>query len=83
MTAIKVVLGIFFMLICLILIIIISMQDSKGDGLSSVITGENTESFYTKNKGMNKDRFYSKLTVVLSIFFAIVAIVLSILMRMV
>ena len=81
MTALKVVLGIFYMLICLIVIIIILMQESKSDGLSSVITGENTESFYNKNKGLSKDRFLSKLTVVLSIFFAVVAIVLSVLMR--
>ena len=82
MTALKVVLGIFYMLICLIVIIIILMQESKSDGLSSVITGENTESFYNKNKGLSKDRFLSKLTVVLSIFFAVVAMVLSVLMRM-
>lgn len=82
MTALKVVLGIFYMLICLIVIIIIMMQESKSDGLSSVITGENTESFYNKNKGLSKDRFLSKLTVVLSVFFAVVAIVLSVLMRM-
>lgn len=82
MTALKVVLGIFYMAICLLLIIIVAMQESKNDGLSSVITGENTESFYTKNKGLNKERFLSKLTVVFSIFFAVVAIVLSILMRM-
>ncbi len=82
MTALKVVLGIFYMLICLIVIIIILMQESKSDGLSSVITGENTESFYNKNKGLSKDRFLSKLTVGLSVFFAVVAIVLSVLMRM-
>ena len=69
MTALKVILGIFYMLICLVLIIIILKQESKGDGLSSVITGENSESL-------------SKLTVVLSVFFAVVAIVLSVLMRM-
>ena len=82
MTALKVILGIFYMLICLVLIIIILKQESKGDGLSSVITGENSESFFSKNKGLSKERFLSKLTVVLSLFFAVVAIVLSVLMRM-
>ena len=81
-TALKVILGIFYMLICLVLIIIILKQESKGDGLSSVITGENSESFFSKNKGLSKERFLSKLTVVLSVFFAVVAIVLSVLMRM-
>ena len=82
MTALKVILGIFYMLICLVLIIIILKHESKGDGLSSVITGENSESFFSKNKGLSKERFLSKLTVVLSVFFAVVAIVLSVLMRM-
>ena len=82
MTALKVILGIFYMLICLVLLIIILKQESKGDGLSSVITGENSESFFSKNKGLSKERFLSKLTVVLSVFFAVVAIVLSVLMRM-
>ena len=82
MEALQIVLGIFYMIICLLLIIIVSMQESKSEGLSSVITGENTESFYNKNKGMSKERFLSKLTIVLSVFFAVVAIVLSVLMRM-
>lgn len=82
MTALKVILGVFYMLICLIVIVIILMQESKSDGLSSVITGDNSESFFSKNKGLSKDRFLSKLTVVLSVAFAIVAIVLSVLMRL-
>lgn len=84
MTALKVILGIFYLLICLVAIIIILMQESKSEGLSSVITGDNSESFFSKNKskGLSKERFLSKLTVVLSVAFAVVAIVLSILMRM-
>lgn len=82
MTALKIILGVFYMLICLVVIIIVAIQESKSDGLSSVITGENSDSYYSKNKGLSKERFLSKLTVVLSVFFAVVAIVLSVLMRM-
>lgn len=83
MTVIKIVLGGIYMLICLVLIIAVLLQESKSEGLSSVITGENTESYYNKhNKGLSKERFLSKLTVVLSVFFGIVAVVLSVLMRM-
>ena len=78
----KIILGVFYMLICLIVIIIVAMQESKSEGLSSVITGDNSDSYYSKNKGMSKERFLSKLTIVLSVFFAVVAIVLSVLMRM-
>jgi preprotein translocase subunit SecG len=71
-----------FIRMVLIVIIIVAMQESKSEGLSSVITGDNSDSYYSKNKGMSKDRFLSKLTIVLSVFFAVVAIVLSVLMRM-
>ena len=82
MNTLKILLGAFYILICLVVVIIVSMQESKSDGLSSVITGDKSESYYNKNKGMSKERFLSKLTIVLSAFFAVVAIVLSILMRM-
>ena len=82
MTALKIVLGVFYMLICLIVIIIVALQESKSEGLSSVITGESSDSYYSKNKGLSKERFLSKLTIVLSVFFAVVAVVLSVLMRM-
>ena len=83
MTVVKVTLGILYMMICLALIVIVLKQESKSEGLSSVITGENTESHYNKhNKGLSKESCLSKLTVVLSVFFGIVAVVLSVLMRM-
>jgi preprotein translocase subunit SecG len=56
-TALKIILGVFYMLICLIVIIIVTMQESKSEGLSSVITGDNSDSYYRKNNGMSKDRF--------------------------
>ena len=60
MTALKIVLGVFYMLICLIVIIIVALQESKSEGLSSVITGESSDSYYSKNKGLSKERFLSK-----------------------
>ena len=79
---IKVILGVFYIAICAALIVVVMMQRSKEDGLSGAITGQSSESFYSKNKGgMNKEKFLMQLTIVLSVCFVVVAIILSILMR--
>ena len=82
MVVLKFILGIVFMLISVALIVIILMQRSKEDGLSGAITGQAMESFYSKSGGgLSKEKFLLKLTVVLGVCFAVVAIILSVLMR--
>ena len=82
MVALKLILGIVYLVICVILIVLVAMQESKTEGLSGAITGENTESFYGKSKGgMSREKFLIKLTIVLSVTFAVIAVVLSVLMR--
>lgn len=82
LTLLKVILGILFLLISAGLVVVVMMQRSKEDGLSGAITGQSSESFYSKSKGgMNKEKFLAKLTIVLSVAFAVVAIILSALMR--
>ncbi len=82
MVALKLILGIVYLIICVILIVIVAMQESKTEGLSGAITGENTESFFGKSKGgMSREKFLIKLTIVLSVTFAVIAVVLSVLMR--
>lgn len=78
----KVILGIFFLVICTALVVVVLMQRSKEDGLSGAITGQTAESFYSKSKGgLNKEKFLADLTIVLSVAFAVVAVILSALMR--
>ena len=82
MVALKLILGIVYLIICVILIVLVAMQESKTEGLSGAITGESTESFFGKSKGgMSREKFLVKLTIVLSITFAVVAVVLSVLLR--
>lgn len=82
MVALKLILGIVYLVICVILIAVVAMQESKTEGLSGAITGENTESFFGKSKGgMSREKFLIKLTIVLSVTFAVIAVVLSVLMR--
>ncbi|MBR6934683.1 MAG: preprotein translocase subunit SecG [Clostridia bacterium] len=82
MTVLKFILGIVFMLISIGLVILILMQRSKEEGLSGAITGQRTESFYSKSGGsLSKEKFLMRLTIVLGVAFAVIAIVLSALMR--
>lgn len=79
---IKIILGIFYLLASTALVVLVLLQRSKEDGLSGAITGQTMESFYAKSKGsMSKEKFQVRLTIVLSVTFAVVAIIQSALMR--
>lgn len=81
MTVLKAILGILYIMICVAAMVVIMMQESKSDGLSSSISGAGT-SFFSKSGGLKKETLLARLTIVLSVFFAIIAIVLSSLMRL-
>ena len=82
MTVLKFILGIIFMLISVALVVLILMQRSKEEGLSGAITGQKMESFYSKSgASLSKEKFLMRLTIVLGVAFAVIAIILSALMR--
>ena len=68
-----------YLIIALIIIILTLIQAKEDAGLSSTITGSSTNNFYEKNKGRTKEGKQKKWTVILSIVFAILTIVLGIL----
>lgn len=72
------ILGILVGLLAVVISIIVAMQSTKEGGLSGTIAGSG-ESFFGKSKAMTKDRFLSRLTLVLSIVFVVLVLVLTIL----
>nr|WP_253289417.1 preprotein translocase subunit SecG [Clostridium sp. MSJ-8] len=64
-------------IIGLVVIVSILLQPSKSDALSGLIQGSNNESFYSKNKSRTKEVMLERLTVVSSILFVIVTLVLN------
>ncbi|MBR7063424.1 MAG: preprotein translocase subunit SecG [Clostridia bacterium] len=83
MVALKFILGIVFMLVSVVMVIVILMLRTKEDGLSGAITGQSSDSFYSRTGGgLSKDKFLLQLTIVLGVCFAVVAIILSFLMGM-
>ena len=79
--AFQIIMGIVYLIICVALIVVVMLQESKSDG-ASVITGQTTESFYGKNKSTTKKAFLSKLTILLGILFAVSAIAFTVLISL-
>lgn len=78
MGIVKMILIAVYLVIALALIILTLIQTKDDAGLSSVITGSSTNNFYEKNKGRTKEGQQKRWTVILSVVFAILTIVLGI-----
>ncbi len=79
MTVLKyIILGIY-VIICIALIIIATIQTKDSSGASGAITGSSTNNFYEKNKGRTKEGKLKRYTIILGIAFIVVSIVLGIL----
>ncbi len=79
MTALKIIIGIVYLLVCIGLIILVLLQESKSEGVGAITGGSDT--LFGKGKTNTKEGFYAKLTVVLSIAFAIIAVVFGVIMK--
>ena len=79
MTALKIVIGVVYLLICIGLIILVLLQESKSEGVGAITGGADT--FFGKGKTNTREGMLNKLTVVLSIFFAITAVVFGVIMK--
>ena len=68
-----------YLVICIALIVVATMQTKDSQGASGTITGSSTNNFYEKNKGRTKEGKLKRLTIILGILFVVFAIVLGIL----
>ena len=78
MQVVKIILVVVDLIICLALTILTMIQSKDDAGLSSTITGSSTNNFFEKNKGRTKEGKQKRWTIILSIVFAILTIVLGI-----
>ena len=79
MAVIRTILTIIYFFVALVTIILASIQSKEDEGLSSTITGSSTSNFYEKNKTRTKTGKQKKWTIILSVVFAILTVVLGIL----
>lgn len=75
MGAIEITLGILVVVMSLFLILAVLLQSGKDTHMSGTITGS-ADTFFGQSKANTWDRMLSKLTVVVSIVFAIVVILM-------
>jgi len=68
--------GVIFMLICAALVVLVLAQEGKSQGLGAIQgTVENT--YWGKNKGRSREGVLKKVTIILSVLFVVIAIVLN------
>ncbi len=71
----RTVLTVCFMIICIVLMIVVLMQESKDSGLGS-LSGE-VDSFVRKNRGRTREGKLVRITTILGVLFFVLAIVLN------
>ena len=70
---------VIYVLVCIALIVVATLQTKESQGASGTITGSSTNNFYEKNKGRTKEGKLKRLTIILGVVFVILAVVLGIL----
>ena len=75
MEALRVVINIIFILVCVALTVLVLMQEGKSAGLGS-ISGA-AETYWGRNKGRSMEGMLVKITKILAVFFMLLAAVLN------
>ena len=75
MGALRIVLTIIFIIVCIALVVLVLMQEGKAQGLGT-ISGA-AETYWGKNKGRSMEGRLVQITKILAILFFVLAIVLN------
>ena len=75
MEALRVVINIIFILVCVALTVLVLMQEGNSAGLGS-ISGA-AETYWGRNKGRSMEGMLVKITKILAVFFMLLAVVLN------
>ena len=78
MTVLKYILLAIYIIICIALIIIATIQTKDANGANQALMGSSTNNFYERNKGRTKEGKMKKNTIVLGIAFIVSTIILGI-----
>ncbi|MBD5480753.1 MAG: preprotein translocase subunit SecG [Lachnospiraceae bacterium] len=75
MGALKIILTILFIIVCIALVVLVLMQEGKSAGLGA-ISGA-AETYWGKNKGRSMEGQLVKLTKILAVSFILLAVILN------
>ena len=68
-----------YAVVCLVLIVLATIQTKDSNGASGTITGSSTNNFYEQNKGRTKEGKLKRATITCGVVFVLLAIAISIL----
>ena len=74
MGALRIVLTVIYIIICIALVILVLMQEGKTNGLGAMTGAADT--YWTKNKGRSTEGVLVKITTVLSVLFVALSLIL-------
>ena len=72
----RVFLTILFVIVCIALSVVVLLQEGKS-GLGSLAGGNNSETFWGKNKGRSAEGLLAKITKILAVVFILLALLLN------
>ncbi|MEZ3425973.1 MAG: preprotein translocase subunit SecG [Lachnospiraceae bacterium] len=75
MGALKIILTILFIIVCIALVVLVLMQEGKSAGLGD-ISGA-AETYWGKNKGRSMEGQLVKITKILAVSFILLAVILN------
>lgn len=79
MTVLKNIVLVIYIIICIALIVIATIQTKDANGSSGAIMGSSTNNFYEKNKGRTREGKMKRTTIGLAAIFVVLTVILSIL----
>ena len=74
MLVLQYVLGGALILMALALVVLVLLQSSKDKRLSGTISGGSSDTYYGQNKGRDRDKILSRITLVVAILFVAVLV---------
>ncbi len=77
MTVLHTILTIVFVLVCIVLAVLVLMQEGKSEGLGSLAGGNNRDTYWGQNKARSREGKMEKLTRIIAVLFFVLAIVLN------
>lgn len=73
---------VIYVLVCIVLIVLATIQAKDQSGASQTVTGAAANNFYEQNKSRTKEGKIKRMTVISGVLFIVLAIALSILFVM-
>lgn len=77
MNAFEIVSAILLLIACIVLVVLVMLQESK-DKMSQTLTGGTNESYLGRNSGRTLDAMLAKITKVAAIIFFVLTILVSV-----